>query len=165
MTNETVDYGESYEDVFLNDLDGFGKTAWGMTEDEVLEAEAPRAERRERPGELVGGRTATLCIKEVRTRAGMFSADFIFEDSDLRLIQVNLTSLDRMNPRAGSQAFSILKQLLTEMYGTPKLENGLSEIASWKLGKTIVELVDLGGDRTRSLVVVCYKRAVGRRLE
>ena len=160
MTKEIVDYGESYEDIFLNDLDGYGKTAWGMTEDEVLRAETPRAERRERPGILVGGRTATIRIKEIRTQAGKFGADFIFEDSNRRLIQVNLTSLGEKDARASSQAFSVLKKLLTEKYGTPKLENGLSEVASWKLGKTIIELVNLESDRVSSLVIVSYQSAM-----
>jgi hypothetical protein len=157
MTEETVDYGESYEDIFLNDLDGYGKTAWGMTEDEVLGVETPRVERRERPGILVGGSTATLRIKDLRTQAGRFSADFIFEDSNGRLTQVNLTSLGENDACASSQAFSVLKKLLTEKYGTPKLENDLSEVASWRLGKTIIELANLESDRVSSLVVVCYK--------
>jgi hypothetical protein len=160
MTEETVDYGESYEDIFLNDLDGYGKTAWGMTEDEVLWAETPRAERLERPGIFVGGRTATLRIKELRTPAGRFGADFIFEDSNRRLIQVNLTSLDERNHRGSPQAFSVLKKLLTEKYGTPKLENGLSEVASWEVGKTIIELVHLDIQPVSSLVVVSYKSAM-----
>jgi hypothetical protein len=160
MTEETVDYGESYEDIFLNDLGGYGKTAWGMTEDEVLRVETPRGERRERPGIFVGGRTATLRIKEFPTQAGKFSADFIFEDSNGRLTQVNLTSLGEKDARASSQAFSVLKKLLTEKYGTPKLENGLSEVASWKLGETIIELVNLESDRVSSLVVVSYKSAM-----
>ena len=160
MTEETVDYGESYEDIFLNDLDGYGKTAWGMTEDEVLRAETPRAERLERPGIFVGGRTATLRIKEVRTQAGKFGADFIFEDSNRRLVQVNLTSLDEKNPHAGSQAFCVLKKILTERYGTPKVENGLSEVALWKVGKTIIELVHLDIRQISSLVVISYKSAM-----
>jgi hypothetical protein len=160
MTEETVEYRESYEDIFLNDLDGYGKTAWGMTEDEVLRAETPRAERLERPGILAGGRTGTLRIKELRTRAGKFCADFIFEDSNQRLVQVNLTSLDEKNPRAGSEAFSILKKLLTERYGTPKVENGLSEVASWKVGKTIIELVHLDIRQVSSFMVISYKSAI-----
>jgi len=165
MTEETIDYGESYEDIFLNDLGGYDKTAWGMTEDEVLRAETPRVERRERPGIFVGGDTATLCIKEVRTQAGKFSADFIFEDSSGRLVQVNLTGVDEKKAGASSQAFFVLKKLLTEEYGTPKIEDGLSEVASWDLGRTIIELVDLDIDRVSSLVVICYKSTVYRRLE
>lgn len=160
MTKETVDNGESHESIFLNELDGYGKTAWGMTEDEVLRAETPRAERLERPGIFAGGRTATLRIKELQTPAGKFDADFIFEDSSRRLIQVNLTSLDRKNPRANSQAFSLLKKLLTEKYGTTKLENGLYEIASWKLGKTIIELAHLDSQPVASLVIVSYMSAM-----
>jgi len=160
MREETVDYGESYEGIFLNDLDGYGKTAWGMTEDEVLRAETPRAERLEKPGIFVGGRTGTLRIKELQTRAGKFGADFIFEDSNRRLIQVNLTSLVEKNHRGSPQAFSVLKKLLTEKYGTPKLENGLYEIASWKVGKTIIELVHLDIEPDSSLVVVSYMSAM-----
>ncbi|OGN93760.1 MAG: hypothetical protein A2Z75_06620 [Chloroflexi bacterium RBG_13_50_10] len=160
MTKETVEYGESYEGIFLNDLDGYGKTAWGMTEDEVLRAETPRAERLERPGIFVGGRAATLRIKELQTRAGKFGADFIFEDSSRRLIQVNLTSFDEKNHRGRPQAFSVLKKLLTEKYGAPKLENGLSEVASWKVGKTVIELVHLDIQPVSSLVVVSYKSAM-----
>jgi hypothetical protein len=160
MTEETVDYGESYEDIFLNDLDGYGRTAWGMTEDEVLSAETPRAERRERPGIFVGGRTATLRIKELQTLAGKFCADFIFEDSNRRLIQVNLTSLGEKKYRVSPEAFSVLKKLLTEKYGAPKLENGLSEVASWKLGRTIIELVRLDIEPDSCLVVVSYKSAI-----
>ena len=162
MTGETVDYGELYEDIFLNDLDGYGRTAWRMTEDEVLRAEAQRAERLERPGILVGGRTATIGIREIRTRACKFRADFIFEDSNRRLVQVNLTGLDERNHGADWQAFSLLKRRLTERYGTPKLENGLGEVASWGLGRTIVELVQLDIDQVSGLEIVCYKSAMAR---
>jgi hypothetical protein len=126
----------------------------------VLGVETPRAERLERPGILAGGRTATLRVKELQTHAGRFRADFIFEDSNRRLIQVNLTSLGEKNYRAGPQAFFVLKKLLTEKYGTPKLENGLSEVASWELGRTIVELVRLDIQPDSCLVVVSYKSAM-----
>jgi len=162
MTEETGDYGESYEDIFLNDLDGYGRTAWGMTEDEVLRAEAPRAERLERPGVLVGRKTAAIGIKGIRTEAGKFCADFIFDDSNGRLVQVNLTGLDKRDPGADWQAFSLLKRRLTERYGTPKLENGLGEVASWGLGRTIVELVQLDIDQVSGLEIVCYKSAMAR---
>ena len=144
------------EVIFLNDLGGYGKTAWGMTEEEVLRAEAPRVERLEKPGEIAGG-TATLGIKELQTHAGKFRADFIFGDSNRRLIQVNLTSLEEKDRRANSAAVSVLEKLLTEKYGAPKIENLPSKHASWELTKTVIQLVHLDLQPVASLVVICYK--------
>ena len=56
---------------------GYGNTAWGMTPDQVLNAEAPRAERLEKPLKFKTG-LGIIIIKKVQLGGAKFSAVFIF---------------------------------------------------------------------------------------
>ncbi len=76
---------------------GYGKTTWGMTTDEVVNAETPRAEKLEKPEKFYTG-LGIVTIKEIQIGVKKFSAIFIFDESGQKLQQVNLTSAEQNNP-------------------------------------------------------------------
>ena len=117
---------------------GYGKTAWGMTPDQVLNAEAPRAEKLEKPLKFKTG-LGMIIIKEVQIGAAKFSAIFIFEGSGQTLRQVNLTSFEKKNAGMSALSFSSIEKSLTEEYGAPIYKEE-SRVASWKLPKTSIDL-------------------------
>ncbi len=128
-------------------IEGYGQTRWGMTEKEVLMAEAQRVERLDEP--IVFHKwTATLGIKMVEIEYDSYEVLFLFDDTDHKLAQVNLKCLDENNQLLNGRRFVSLEKLLTEKYGPPTFAtNGKGESnesnnsrASWKLAKTTVEL-------------------------
>lgn len=117
---------------------GYDKTVWGMSEDEVLAAEAPRAERLEKPSRRVNGDIVSIVIRELETEGIQFSAYFIFDSQNRKLIAVGLQSAVDIGASVGS-TLSRIEKLLTEKYGQPGEKNG--ENVFWKLPKTTIELV------------------------
>jgi hypothetical protein len=116
----------------------YGKTAWGMTPDQVLNAEAPRAERLEKPVKFKTG-LGIITIKEVQIGVAKFSAIFIFDESEQKLRQVNLMSFQKKNAEVSALSFSSIEKFLTEKYGAPIYKEE-SRVASWKLPKTSIDL-------------------------
>jgi len=122
---------------------GYDKTAWGMTEDEVLKAEAPRAEKLDKPEILVDtngrptGDFRSIVIKEIKvgSEKANFRAIFIF-DKNQKLKQVNLESVNDINP---AETMRYVEKLLTEKYGAPTYKQE-GKNASWKLPKTSIEI-------------------------
>jgi hypothetical protein len=117
---------------------GYGKTAWGMTPDQVLNAEAPRAERLEKPLKFKTG-LGIIIIKEVQIGVAKFSAIFIFDESGQKLRQVNLTSFEKKNAGISALSFSSIEKSLTEKYGAPIYKEE-GRVASWKMPKTSIDL-------------------------
>jgi len=117
---------------------GYGNTAWGMTPDQVLNAEGPRAERLEKPLKFKTG-LGIIIIKEVQVGVAEFSAIFIFDESGQKLRQVNLTSFEKKNAGMSALSFSSIEKSLTEKYGAPIYKEE-SRVASWKLPKTSIDL-------------------------
>jgi hypothetical protein len=115
---------------------GYGNTVWGMTEDEVLKAEAPRAEKLDKPDKILpAGDIQSIVINNIDVGVRKFRALFTFDAKDRKLKQVTLESVEELNP-AGT--FAYLEKLLTEKYGSPTYkEQGKS--ASWKLPNTIIQ--------------------------
>lgn len=117
---------------------GYGKTSWGMTPDEVMKAENPRALKLEKPEKYSIG-LGIVTIKEIEIGIHKFSVMFIFNVSNNKLKQVNLTSLEKKNSGINSLAFSKAEELLTEKYGQPTFKEG-NKAVSWKLPKTSIKL-------------------------
>ena len=117
---------------------GYGKSVWGMSEDEVLAAEAPRAERLEKPSTMVNGDTVSIVVKGVETEGIQFTAYFIFDSQNRKLINVSLQSAADIGTSVGS-ILPRIEKLLTEKYGQPDEKN--DENLLWKLPKTTIELV------------------------
>src|SRR4030042_2300819 len=117
---------------------GYGKTVWGMTPDQVLNAEAPRAERLEKPLKFKTG-LGIIIMKEVQIGAAKFSAIFIFDEPGQKLRQVNLTSFEKKDEGISALSFSSIEKSLTDQYGSPTYKKE-SRVASWKLPKTSIDL-------------------------
>src|SRR5260370_41000594 len=62
------------------DLNGYGKSVWGMTTEEVIKAEAPRAERLEKPSKFKTG-LGLVSIKNISIGVNPFVATYIFDES------------------------------------------------------------------------------------
>jgi hypothetical protein len=109
-----------------------------MTPDQVLNAEAPRAERLEKPLKFKTG-LGIIIIKEVQIGVAKFSAIFIFDESGQKLRQVNLTSFEKKNAGISALSFSSIEKSLTEKYGAPIYKEE-GRVASWKMPKTSIDL-------------------------
>jgi len=134
---------------------GYGNAAWGMTPDQVLNAEAPRAERLEKPLKFKIG-LGMIIIKEVQIGAAKFSAIFIFDESGQKLRQVNLTSFEKKNAEVGALSFSSIEKSLTEKYGVPIYKEE-GRVASWKLPKTSIDLRHSSFPGVLAQVTVSYR--------
>jgi hypothetical protein len=122
----------------VRNIAGYGKTMWGMSEDEVLTAEAPRAERLEKPSTMVNGDIVSIAVKGVETEGIQFTAYFIFDSQNRKLINVSLQSAADIGSSVGS-TLARIEKLLTDKYGQPDEKDG--ENLLWKLPKTTIELV------------------------
>jgi len=117
---------------------GYDKTVWGMSEDEVLAAEAPRAEKLANPSRMANGDTVSIVIKGLEIERIQFSAYFIFDSQNRKLIGVGLQSAADIGADVGS-TLSRIENFLTEKYGQPSDKN--DENVLWNLPKTTIELV------------------------
>jgi hypothetical protein len=137
---------------------GYGKTTWGMTPEEVLNAEKPRAERIEEPGGFSDG-IDKVTIKEVLIMGKKFSATFVFFMDKLH--RVRLQSEDnKANDEISIQLFSSVEQLLTEKYGAPTYKG--SPDVSWRFPKTHIELSHTYFPGAYSMVTVQYRSSESR---
>ena len=117
-------------------ISGYDNTVWGMTEDEVLQAE-PLAQRLDPPVKTTAGGIRAVTLKDIRIASDPFTAQFIFDFKDRKLMQVTLES---PKPLLSSRIFSDIEKLLTEKYGSPTYKQQGKNV-SWKLTKTTIELM------------------------
>ena len=136
---------------------GYGKTVWGMTPDEVVIAEKPRAEKLEKTEKFKNG-LGMVTIKEIQIGITKFSAIFIFDESGQKLYQVNLTGAEKKNAAINAQSFASIEKLLTEKYGSPTYKDGTRNV-SWKLAKTTIELTHMHMPDIISKLIISYKPA------
>jgi hypothetical protein len=134
---------------------GYGKTTWGMTPDQVVSAEKPRAEMLERPVRYYTG-LGLVTIKEIDIEAAKFSVMFIFEGARQELGQVNLSSAEQTNGGINARSFSNLEKLLTEKYGPPTFKDE-GRTVSWSLARTSIELENKNFPGILSSVTVVYR--------
>ncbi len=141
------------------DIAGYDKTMWGMTEEEVLAAEAPLAERLEKPSTMVNGDIVTIVIRGIEIAGIQFSGYFIFDPQDRKLIAVGLQSAMEMGASVGS-----IEKYLTEKYGQPANKKE-GENLLWELPKTTIELVtvDLKLPITKPvrMILISYRSTQG----
>lgn len=147
FVNGIVFVGQAQSGDETRDINGYGKTVWGMSADEVLNTEPDRVEKLDKP-EKFNMSVAILGIKEIQIGSNKFRARFLFADKDKKLIQVNLMSFEQNNPGINSRIFSSIEQLLTEKYGVPTYKQEKKN-ASWKLPKD--------SNRTYSYVYSWYR--------
>ncbi|WP_287373758.1 hypothetical protein [Prosthecochloris sp.] len=134
---------------------GYGKTTWGMTPNEVVNAEAPRAEKLENPEKFETG-LGMVKINAIQIGIKKFNATFLFDETRQKLYQVNLKCVEEKNASENAATFSTLKKLLTEKYGPPSYKED-TQVVFWELPKTTINLrhAHIPGLITR--VIVIYK--------
>lgn len=129
----------SASSVFAMDLNGYGKSKWGMTVEEVLKSE--KAELNEW-GRLDG----PALIKNQHVKIGDYNYElrYIFDSAGKKLERASLILLDLEYP---SLKFKDMEKRLILKYGEPVYiepisKNSFSEGAEsiWKLGKTQIKL-------------------------
>lgn len=145
----------AYAQEDARNIGGYGKTLWGMTEEQVLKTEAPRVEKLATPKKYKSG-TGTLYIPELNIANSRFDAVFIFDEANKKLVEVILASYEEKNAGVNSLTFSSIEKLLTEKYGPPTFKNAGKKI-SWKLTKTIIELEHLNIPRIVSKITISYE--------
>jgi len=130
------------------EIDGWDKTRWGMTPEEVIAVLPGTGIHRisepkiatPRPGE------ALLRIDDLDVAGHKLAVRFLFTWGTHRLNIVNLTLEREANPLVVEGAFRDLKKALVEKYGPAtyrhedRNEAATSDQVSWRLGKTSVEL-------------------------
>lgn len=134
---------------------GYDKTVWGMSEDEVLNAESPLAEKLANPVKTAAGDIRSITIKAIKIASTEFRVLFIFDSKDRKLKQVTLEGLNDLDP---GFTFSSIEKLLTEKYGTPTYKKEGNDV-SWKLPKTIIELLYFNIPSVRMQIFVIYRPA------
>jgi len=134
---------------------GFGKTKWGMSPEQVLKAETPRAKKIDPPEEFKGG-IGLIAIDEIEIGILKLKVTFIFDESGKELKQANLTSYEKGDPVINAKDFNSLEKLLTEKYGNPTYKRE-SRLISWKLKTTTIELTHFYIPNLMTNLVVIYR--------
>lgn len=116
---------------------GWGKTIWGMTEEEVLKVEH-RAFKFPNP-EIYPECTPSIGIKKIRIGTAEFDVKFLFWNNDKKLMKVIFSSFEKENYLINEKTFANIEKLLTEKYGVPTYKDPMKEI-SWNLSNTSIEL-------------------------
>lgn len=118
--------------------EGYGKTVWGMSPTEVVNAESGRAVLIE--PQKYSGSWGKVKIENVSISSGIYTVNFLFDESD-KLIQTNVVSNEKSNIGIANSRFNTLSQLLTQKYGEPQFKSGDS--VTWKTVDTTIELKKL----------------------
>lgn len=118
--------------------EGYGKTTWGMSPEQVVVAETSRATLIE-PKKYAGS-WGKVQINNVSISSGTYTVDFLFDEAD-KLIQTNVTSNEKRNIGIANSNFRTLSQLLTQKYGAPQFQG--ADSITWKTGDTTIELKKL----------------------
>ncbi len=144
-------------------ITGYGKTTWGMSVEQVVQAESPRAQKLSEPQKYGKGSLGLVEISDIKIGASTFRASFLFDESGQLLRQVNLSGLEK-SAGANFVIFSSLERMLTEKYGQPTYKKASSE-ATWKLEQTVVSLEHTYIPSLFSKVVITYKPVTAGVLE
>ena len=135
------------------DIDGWNKTRWGMTENEVLEALEGKATTIGEPKKYKNG-YSPIVLKEIQINDHKYTANFVFDNNNKKLVMV-IIEFDNTPFEVN---FTTLEQMLVGKYGAPSFKNdnvmpprGGSRLPdkaltrSWNFPSTIIELnyVDL----------------------
>jgi hypothetical protein len=134
---------------------GYDRTVWGMSEDEVLNAESPLAEKLDKPVKTAAGDIRSITIKEIKIASTEFRVMFIFDSKNRKLKQVTLEGLSDISP---ARTFSSIEKLLTEKYGAATYRQEGRNV-SWKLPKTLIQLVFVNIPSVWTQVFVTYQPA------
>ena len=132
--------------------EGYGKTTWGMTPQQVISAEASRANLIE-PQKYTGNMWGKAQINTVTIGSSQYTVNFVFDESD-QLVQTNVVSQEQNNPGIAELNFENLNQLLTQKYGNPLFKG--KDSVTWKTPDTTIELSKLIIPRVVAQVNIRY---------
>lgn len=127
------------------DLKGWGKSKWGMTEEELLETFKGQATVKEKKESKSDNTYSTIVIKNFEIAGNNFNVTFSMGINDNKLREVVLTETPAIEMH-----FSKFVQLLTEKYGPPQhsdtitYEHGSPDFtkkATWTFPSTKIELM------------------------
>lgn len=134
-------------------LQGYGRTKWGMTLSQVLAVE-DRAKEQIPAGVYAGDLISRAIIPAVNIDGSVYKVLYLFSRKEGALKQVNLVFKGEY---VYSGSYYSMQRLLVAKYGTPKLkqEEGASMRSRWIVGQTVVELslVILSSIRVRNLFI------------
>jgi hypothetical protein len=148
------------------EIDGWDKTQWGMTPEEVVAAlpgtgihriSEPRV-LAPRPGE------ALLRIDGLDVAGHKLAVRFLFTWGTHRLNIVNLTLEGEANPLVVEGAFRDLKRVLVSRYGPAIYRHedrneatASNEALFWRLGRTSVELSRVQAEGSSEILMLHYE--------
>jgi hypothetical protein len=97
-----------------NDVKGWSKAIWGMTEEEVLKTFEGQAQRRELPIQL-GYKTNSIDIKKMMIGHYTFNVSFYFATTEKKLMEIMLD----FHGKPDFKDFEVLTKMMTKKYGEP----------------------------------------------
>lgn len=133
-------------------LEGYGKSKWGMSPNQVIAAENGRAHLINPPLKY-NGALGSVGIDKVNIGYHDFKVVYQFEGD--RLTQVIVQSLEDKNSGINKRAFTDVESLLTQKYGQPNFKNEGTKVV-WNEPGTSIELSHLNIEGITSIVTVMY---------
>lgn len=157
-----------------NDVEGWSKARWGMTEDDLLKAFEGQAIRLEQKN--YNDSYSTIEIRDIEIGSDHYQVRFLMDNNKKTLSKVLITPLDT-DLAAAEIRFKGLEKLLIEKYGQPSFRDDKKEpdtrisgslvhkgsvklTTAWNFSSTIIELsyLELRSINMRSLVISYSQR-------
>lgn len=137
---------------FAERMQGYGKTNWGMTPTEVLQAEQGRAHLVNPPAKYKNS-LGMVSVDKLEIGGHLFKVVYQFTDN--KLSQVLVQGLEEKNSGINRNTFASLESLLTQKYGQSNFKDEGKRV-TWKRDGTSIELTLLDIEGVITLVTVAY---------
>lgn len=131
--------------------EGYSKTVWGMSPDQVVEAEGGRAVLIK--PEQFKNSWGKAKIDNVSIGGRPYTVTFLFDSQD-KLVQTNVASNENKSSVIADSSFKNLAQLLTQKYGEPLFK--AADKVTWKTSDTTIELTKVDIPRIVSQTIIRY---------
>lgn len=132
---------------------GYGNTKWGMTPEQVVNAEGAKVRKLHDP-EKYKGSWGLVKTDNVNIANSNFEVTYLF--SNEHLVQVNVAAKEKKNSLINNDVFKRLESLLTQKYGSPTYSDPGKETV-WNMEGTSISLDLLNIDGVISNLVVSYR--------
>jgi hypothetical protein len=129
------------------DIEGWSKSRWGMTEEEILKAFKGKAVRLKEK-ETYHGAYATIGINDLEIDGHKYQVRFLMDNIKETLQQVNIKLKDN-ELSAARRIFRELEVMLVEKHGPPSLKTAQKQkdfscmITTWNFPTTVIKLLYL----------------------
>ena len=109
------------------DVDGWTKAKWGMSEQEIGLAFAPDIKT-----------VPYLGLDDVKVDNLHFAVRFWIDPGSKKLIRVRLTNIDK---KISASSFSAIEKALAQQYGPPtRRANGARLVSAWEFPSSVIEM-------------------------